>query len=169
MATPIKSFFPPIEKKPFLLNKQKKREPSPDVVYRQFFCLPTALAMEWGITDERKADRLFLSVMLLEIKSPTNNESQTDGIFPSVKLWNLVIWFQFDYLRKISLEMLSMEIRSQNAMPTAPMDPASNNAAKHWISKHLTFCFVCRIVIKLFCILLQHIAMCMACFNQKVE
>jgi hypothetical protein len=125
--------------------------------------------MEWGITDERKADRLFLSVMLLEIKSPTNNESQTDEIFPSVKLWILVIWFQFDYLRKISLEMLSMEIRSQNAMPTAPMDPASNNAAKHWISKHLTFCFVCRIVIKLFCILLQHIAMCMACFNQKVE
>ena len=35
MATPIKSLFPPIEKKPFLLNKQKKREPSPDVVYRQ--------------------------------------------------------------------------------------------------------------------------------------
>jgi len=24
MATPIKSLFPPIEKKPFLLNKQKK-------------------------------------------------------------------------------------------------------------------------------------------------
>ena len=35
MATPIKSLFPPIEKKPFLVNKQKKREPSPDVVYRQ--------------------------------------------------------------------------------------------------------------------------------------
>jgi hypothetical protein len=35
MATPIKSLFPPIEKKPFLLNKQKKREPSPDVVYQQ--------------------------------------------------------------------------------------------------------------------------------------
>ena len=35
MATPIKSLFPSIEKKPFLLNKQKKREPSPDVVYRQ--------------------------------------------------------------------------------------------------------------------------------------
>jgi len=35
MATPIKSLFLPIEKKPFLLNKQKKREPSPDVVYRQ--------------------------------------------------------------------------------------------------------------------------------------
>jgi len=26
--------------------------------------------------------------------------------------------------------MLSMEIRSQNAMPTAPMDPAGNNAAE---------------------------------------
>ncbi|KAI5593578.1 hypothetical protein BDE02_03G023100 [Populus trichocarpa] len=30
---------------------------------------------------------------------------------------------QSDYLRKISLEILLMEIRSQNAMPTAPMDP----------------------------------------------
>jgi hypothetical protein len=44
-----------------------------------------------------------------------------------------------------------------------------NNAAEHWISKHLTFCFVCCIVIKLFCILLQHIAMCMTCFNQKAN
>jgi hypothetical protein len=34
MATPIKSLFFPIKKKPFLLNKQKA-EPSPDVVYRQ--------------------------------------------------------------------------------------------------------------------------------------
>ncbi|XP_034909799.1 mediator of RNA polymerase II transcription subunit 15a-like [Populus alba] len=32
---------------------------------------------------------------------------------------------QYDYLCKISLEMLSMEIRSQNAMPTAP-----------WIQQH---------------------------------
>ncbi|KAI5593603.1 hypothetical protein BDE02_03G024800 [Populus trichocarpa] len=37
---------------------------------------------------------------------------------------------QSDYLRKISLEMLSIEIRSQNAMPIAPMDPTGNNAAK---------------------------------------
>src|SRR3990172_1987502 len=35
MATPIKSLFPLIEKKPFLLKKQKNGEPSPDVVYRQ--------------------------------------------------------------------------------------------------------------------------------------
>ncbi|XP_011009751.1 PREDICTED: mediator of RNA polymerase II transcription subunit 15a-like isoform X1 [Populus euphratica] len=35
---------------------------------------------------------------------------------------------QSDYLRKISLEMLSMEIRSQNAMPTAPMDPAASHS-----------------------------------------
>jgi PAX-interacting protein 1 len=34
-------------------------------------------------------------------------------------------------MRKISLEMLSMEIRSQNAMPTALMDPAGYNAAEH--------------------------------------
>ncbi|KAJ6932308.1 hypothetical protein NC651_007899 [Populus alba x Populus x berolinensis] len=37
---------------------------------------------------------------------------------------------QSDYLRKTSLD-LSMEIRSQNAMPTAPMDPAGYNAAEH--------------------------------------
>ena len=55
-----------------------------------------------------------------------------------------------------------MEIRSQNAMPTAPMDPAGYNAAKHWISKHLTFCFSSGIVIKLFYILLLHIAMYIA-------
>lgn len=36
---------------------------------------------------------------------------------------------QYDYLRKISLEMLSMEIRSQNAMPTAPMDPAAASSS----------------------------------------
>ncbi|XP_061981784.1 mediator of RNA polymerase II transcription subunit 15a-like isoform X2 [Populus nigra] len=35
---------------------------------------------------------------------------------------------QYDYLRKISLEMLSMEIRSQNTMPTAPMDPAASHS-----------------------------------------
>jgi hypothetical protein len=34
MATPIKSLFPPIEKKPFLLNKQKVRAVA-RVVYRQ--------------------------------------------------------------------------------------------------------------------------------------
>ncbi|KAJ6932333.1 hypothetical protein NC651_007916 [Populus alba x Populus x berolinensis] len=35
---------------------------------------------------------------------------------------------QYDYLRKISLEMLSMEIRSQNTMPTAPMDPTASHS-----------------------------------------
>ncbi|KAL9350922.1 hypothetical protein Peur_058177 [Populus x canadensis] len=35
---------------------------------------------------------------------------------------------QFDYLRKISLEMLSMEISSQNAMPAAPMDPEASHS-----------------------------------------
>jgi hypothetical protein len=58
--------------------------------------------------------------------------------------------------------MLLMKIRSQNAMPTAPMDPAGNNAFEHRISKHLTFCFSSRIVIKLFYILLLHIAMYIA-------
>ena len=35
MATPIKSLFPPIEKKNLFCQINKKREPSPDVVYRQ--------------------------------------------------------------------------------------------------------------------------------------
>jgi hypothetical protein len=60
-----------------------------------------------------------------------------------------------------------MEIRSQNAMPTAPMDPAGYNAAEHWISKHLTFCFSSRIVIKLFYILLLHIAMYIALLEKS--
>jgi hypothetical protein len=47
--------------------------------------------MEWGITDERKADGLFPSVMSSVIKLPMNNESHTDEIFSSVKLWNLVV------------------------------------------------------------------------------
>jgi hypothetical protein len=60
-----------------------------------------------------------------------------------------------------------MEIRSQNAMPTASLDPEGNNATKHWISKHLTFCFSFRIVIKLFYILLLHIAMYFALLEKS--
>jgi hypothetical protein len=50
------------------------------------FFLPNDLATELGSTDERKADGRFLSEMLAVKKIPTNTESQTDGIFPSVKL-----------------------------------------------------------------------------------
>ena len=50
------------------------------------FFLPTDLATEWDITDERKADRRFLSGMSSVKKLPTNAESQTDRIFSSVKL-----------------------------------------------------------------------------------
>ncbi|KAL9388014.1 hypothetical protein Peur_021138 [Populus x canadensis] len=46
---------------------------------------------------------------------------------------------QFDYLRKISLEMLSMEIRSQNAMPTAPMDPAASHSMPTQVQNHGLF------------------------------
>ncbi|XP_024452842.1 mediator of RNA polymerase II transcription subunit 15a isoform X1 [Populus trichocarpa] len=46
---------------------------------------------------------------------------------------------QFDYLRKISLEMLSMEIRSQNAMPTAPMDPAASHSMPPQVQNHGLF------------------------------
>jgi hypothetical protein len=60
-----------------------------------------------------------------------------------------------------------MEIRSQNAMPAAPMDPEGNNAAEHWISKHLTFCFSSCFVIKIFYILLLHIAMYFAVLEKS--
>jgi len=60
-----------------------------------------------------------------------------------------------------------MEIRSQNTMPTAPMDPAGYNAVEHWISKHITFCFSSRIVIKLFYILLLYIAMYIALLEKS--
>jgi hypothetical protein len=37
-----------------------------------FFVLPTDIATEWGITDERKADGRYPSVMTSVKKSPTN-------------------------------------------------------------------------------------------------
>jgi hypothetical protein len=37
-----------------------------------FFVLPTDIATEWGITDERKADGRNPSVMTSVRKSPTN-------------------------------------------------------------------------------------------------
>jgi hypothetical protein len=37
-----------------------------------FFVLPTDIATEWGITDERKADRRNPLVMTSVKKSPTN-------------------------------------------------------------------------------------------------
>jgi hypothetical protein len=60
-----------------------------------------------------------------------------------------------------------METRSQNAMLTTPTDPAGNNAAEHWISKYLIFCFSSRIAIKLFYILLLHIAMYIALLEKS--
>ena len=45
MATPIKSLFPPIEKKPFLLNKQKVR-----VVARR--CVSTKWRLHWRLMVE---------------------------------------------------------------------------------------------------------------------
>jgi len=60
---------------------------------RQLFFLPTDLAMELGIIDEKKADGQFLSGTSSVKKLPTNAESQTDGIVLSVKLWNLVVLF----------------------------------------------------------------------------
>ena len=53
------------------------------------FFLSTNIETEWGITDEHKADRMFPSGMSSVKKLPTNYESHTDGIVPSVKLWNL--------------------------------------------------------------------------------
>jgi hypothetical protein len=44
------------------------------------------LAMESGITDEKKADSMFLSVKALVKKLLINYESYTDGILSSVKL-----------------------------------------------------------------------------------
>uniref|UniRef100_A0A6M2E912 Mediator complex subunit 15 KIX domain-containing protein n=1 Tax=Populus davidiana TaxID=266767 RepID=A0A6M2E912_9ROSI len=46
---------------------------------------------------------------------------------------------QYDYLCKISLEMLSMEIRSQNAMPTTPMDPAASHSMPPQVQNHGMF------------------------------
>jgi hypothetical protein len=37
-----------------------------------FFVFPTDIAMEWGITDERKADGRILSVKTSVNKLPTN-------------------------------------------------------------------------------------------------
>jgi len=72
-----------------------------------------------------------------------------------------------------------MENKSQSTIPNSlppnstgsgnkPLDPGGNNAAKHWISKHLSFCFnFC--VIKLFYFLLLHISMYMSCIFKKLS
>ena len=67
------------------------------------FFLPTDLAMKWGITNESKTDGRFSSVMSSVKKLHTKSESQTDGIFPSVKLWNLVM----DLLTLIDVQKIS--------------------------------------------------------------
>ena len=55
------------------------------------FFLLTDLTTKLGITDERKADGRFPLGVSLVKNLPTKAESQTDGIFLSVKLWNLVV------------------------------------------------------------------------------
>jgi hypothetical protein len=62
-----------------------------------------------------------------------------------------------------------MKIKSQNVMPISLVDPVGINAAEHWISKHLTFCFSSRFVIKLFYILLLHIAMYIALLKKSYD
>lgn len=62
MATPIQSLFPLIEKKPFLLNKQKKREPSPDVVYRQ-----NKILIKDPTLDREDIDFFFVNFFSLKI------------------------------------------------------------------------------------------------------
>jgi hypothetical protein len=71
MATPIKSSFPPIEKKPFLLNKQKA-EPSPDVMYRKLFSFCWSLILA----------RIFILVaciLILQIK-PNSRLGGSSGL-----------------------------------------------------------------------------------------
>ena len=59
MATPIKSLFPPIEKKPFLLNKQKK---AGAVARRR---VSTEWRLRWGIRVEPTACVCFSFIFLL--------------------------------------------------------------------------------------------------------
>jgi hypothetical protein len=56
-----------------------------DNTHRRLF-LPTDVATELGITDERKADERFPSGMSSVKTLPTNSESQTNIIVSSVKL-----------------------------------------------------------------------------------
>jgi hypothetical protein len=46
--------------------------PSVKLSANGFFVLPTNITTEWGITDERKVDGCYLSVMTSVKKSPTN-------------------------------------------------------------------------------------------------
>jgi len=50
------------------------------------FFLPTALATECGITDERDANGRFSLVILSVKKLPMGSESYTDGLYPLIKL-----------------------------------------------------------------------------------
>jgi hypothetical protein len=56
--------------------------------------------MEWVIADERKAGGWFISVMSSVKKLQMNYESQTDGISPSIKLWNLAVKNKIPKLNK---------------------------------------------------------------------
>jgi hypothetical protein len=56
-----------------------------------FFLFPTKGAMERGITDDQYSDRRIMSVMLSVKMLPMSFLSYTDGINPSVKLFNGVV------------------------------------------------------------------------------
>jgi len=58
-----------------------------------FFLFATDLATEMGVTDDCYTDRRVPSVKPSVIISPTDFIAFTDGISPSVKLDNVVVYF----------------------------------------------------------------------------
>jgi len=57
-----------------------------------FFFFSTEVATERGITDDQYSNRRILSVMPSVKMLPTNVLSYTDGMNPSVKLFNGVVF-----------------------------------------------------------------------------
>jgi hypothetical protein len=61
-------------------------------VFGFFFLFPTEVATERRITDDQYSNRRILSVMPSVKMLPTNVLSYTDGMNPSVKLFNSVVF-----------------------------------------------------------------------------
>jgi hypothetical protein len=78
--------------------------------YLVFFLFPTKLATEQGIFDDQYSDRRILSVKLSVKILPMNSVSSTDGINSSVKLFNGVVFIDFELIIIIYFDLFSKKL-----------------------------------------------------------
>jgi len=75
-----------------------------------FFLFPTKLATEQGILYDQYSDRRILSVKLSVKILPMNSVSSTDGINSSVKLFNGVVFIDFELIIIIYFDLFSKKL-----------------------------------------------------------